>query len=52
MKEVNSDVKTIEQVISKLNRLKIENDNKISDLESKFSSERKQFEDKRASLIH
>jgi pyruvate/2-oxoglutarate dehydrogenase complex dihydrolipoamide acyltransferase (E2) component len=49
--EVNSDVQTIEQVISQLNRLQIENDKKISDLELKFSVERKQFENKRASLI-
>ena len=49
--EVNSDVQRIEQVISQLNRLQIENDKKISDLELKFSVERKQFENKRASLI-
>jgi hypothetical protein len=49
--EVNSDVKIIEGVITKLHNLKNENNSRISALELNFSNDRKAFEDKIANLI-
>ena len=49
--EVNSDVKVIEEVISKSHNIKKENNSRIATLEFNFSNDRKAFEDKRANLI-
>lgn len=49
--EVNSDVKVIEDAITKLNNLKIENESRLAALEINFSNNRKAFEDERSKLI-
>ena len=49
--EVNSDVKVIEEVITKLHDLKKENISRMFTLERNFTKDRKQFEDRKANLI-
>lgn len=49
--ELNSDVKVIEEAITKLNDIKRENDSRMSALELNFAKDRKVFEDKRSQLI-